>query len=37
VLQPVASLVVQKRLPAGRRVEVGIDPEDGNTTFKLLR
>jgi ATP-dependent Clp protease ATP-binding subunit ClpA len=37
VLQPVASLVVQRRIPAGRRVEVGFDPELGNTTFKLLR
>lgn len=37
VLQPLASLVIQKRLPPGRRVEVGFDPGEGNTTFKLLR
>ena len=37
VLQPLASLVIQKRIPAGRRVEVGYDREDPGTTFKLLR
>ena len=37
VLQPLASLVIQKRIPAGRRVEVGYDREEPGTTFKLLR
>lgn len=37
VLQPLASLLIQKRIPAGRRVEVGFDPEEPGTTFKLLR
>ncbi len=37
VLQPLASLVIQKRIPAGRRVEVGLDPNEPATTFRLLR
>ena len=37
VLQPLASLVIQNRIPPGKRVEVGFDPEEPGTTFKLLR
>lgn len=37
VLQPLASLVVQGKLPAGRRVEVGFNSQEPGTTFKLLR
>lgn len=37
VLQPLASLVIQKRIPAGKRVEVGVNSEEPGTTFRLLR
>ncbi len=37
ILQPLASLVIQKRIPPGKRVEVGVDPKEPGTTFKLLR
>lgn len=37
VLQPLASLMIQKRLPPGRRIEVGYDASENNTTFRLLR
>lgn len=37
VLQPLASLLIRKRIPAGRRVEVGVNPDEPGTTFRLLR
>lgn len=37
VLQPLAALVTQKRLPAGKRVEVGYSAAENNTTFKLQK
>ena len=37
ILQPLASLVIQKQIPPGKRVEVGVDPAEPGTTFKLLR
>lgn len=37
VLQPLASLVIQKRIPPGKRVEVGFDPEEPSTNFRLVR
>jgi len=37
LLQPLASMVIRKQLPAARRVEVDYSEEESRTVFRLLR